>query len=260
MSPPPTCGCALCILEPRLLAALSSTDAEVIRELLSGSSPLDPVFVESALILAFLPTLHATVRRVGKQPPGLSHEDITQPTLSVLLQYLRSDELHSRQSHYAFAISRAVKRKVFEWTQRESRANETAHPDPFVINALTEDDSFERHLLLRHFLHRCVTKGFITNSESNLLIDFKLEGGSLDPANGSDGNSSNAIRQKLKRLLRKLRRIATTKIQARASACTPSRQATTTCHARCHPPPSRNPGTLFLVLSVTRSDLVPARG
>jgi len=243
MSPPLTCGCALCILEPRLLAALSSTDAEVIRELLPGSSfgnkiscsaellshlktltadtasdeflrelldarPLDPAFVESVLILAFLPTLHATVRRVGKQQPGLSHEDIIQQTLSILLQYLRSDELHSRQSHFAFAISRAVKRKVFEWAQRESRGNETAHLDPFLIEALTEDDSFERHLLLRHFLHRCVTKRLITNSELNLLIDFKLDGGSLDPTNRSDGNSSNAIRQKLKRLLRKLRRIA----------------------------------------------------
>lgn len=243
MSPPLTCGCALCILEPRLLAALSSTDAEVIRELLLGSSaaneissaaellsylktltadtasdqflrelliarPLEPAFIESILILAFLPTLHATVRRVGKQQPGLSHDDIIQQTLTVLLQYLRSDELHSRQSHFAFAISRAVKRKVFEWAQREGRGHETSHPDPSLIDALTEDDPFERHLLLRHFLHRCVTKRLITTSELNLLIDFKLDGISLDSKNGSDGNSSNALRQKLKRLLQKLRRIA----------------------------------------------------
>ncbi len=243
MSPPLNCGCALCILEPRLLSALSSTDAEVIRELLSGSSfaneiscaaellshlktltadtasdeflrellsarPLDPTIIESVLILAFLPTLHATVRRVGKQQPGLSQEDIIQQTLTVLLQYLRSDELHSRQSHFAFAISRAVKRKVFEWAQRESQGSETSHPEPSVIEALTEDDSFERHLLLRHFLHRCVTKRLITNAELNLLIDYKLDDGSLDSKNGSDGNTSNAIRQRLKRLLRKLRLIA----------------------------------------------------
>jgi hypothetical protein len=243
MSPSLNCGCALCVLEPRLLSALSSTDAEVIRELIPGSSsgyeisctaellshlktltadtasdqflrelltarPLDPTFIESVLILAFLPTLHATVRRVGKQQPGLSQEDIIQQTLAVLLQHLRSDELHSRQSHFAFAISRAVKRKVFEWAHRESRGNETSHPDSSVVDALTEDDSFERHLLLRHFLHRCVTKRLITNSELNLLIDYKLDDASLDSKNGSDGNSSNAIRQKLKRLLRKLRRIA----------------------------------------------------
>lgn len=244
MSPPLNCGCALCLLEPRLLSALSSTDAEVIRELIPGSSfryeiscaaellshlktltadtasdeflrevliarRLEPAFIESVLILAFLPTLHGTVRRVGKQQPGLSQEDIIQQTLTVLLQYLRSEELHSRQSHFAFAISRAVKRKIFEWAQRESRRNEIAAPGTSVVDALTEDDSFERHLLLRHFLNRCVAKRLITNSELNLLIDYKLDDGALDSKNGSNGNSSNAIRQKLKRLVRKLRRIAT---------------------------------------------------
>ena len=170
--------------------------------------PLEPTFIESVLILAFLPTLHGTVRRVGKQQAGLSQEDIIQQTLTFLLQYLRSEELHSRQSHFAFAISRAVKRKIFEWAHRESRGNEIAPPGTSVVDALTEDDSFERHLLLRHFLNRCVAKRLITDSELNLLIDYKLDDGSLD-SKQSDGNSTNAIRQKLKRLLRKLRRIAT---------------------------------------------------
>jgi hypothetical protein len=243
MSPPLTCGCALCVLEPRLLSALATTNAEMIRELIPESSrrneiccaadlvshlktlavntesdgflhellmarPLDPNFIDSVLILAFLPMLHVVVRRVARQQPCLPPEDITQQTLSILLQYLRSGELHTRQSHFAFAISRDVKRKIFEWAQRESRGNGTSHPDPAFLDALVEDDSFERHSLLRHFLHRCVTKRLITDSELNLLIDFKLEGGSLDLDIGSDGNSTNAIRQKLKRLLRKLRRIA----------------------------------------------------
>jgi hypothetical protein len=243
MSPPLDCGCALCILEPRLLSALAATNAEMIRELIPESGrrneiccaadlvshlktlsvntesdgflrelltarPLDSNFIDSVLILAFLPMLHVVVRRVGRQQPCLSTEDITQQTLSILLQYLRSGELHTRQSHFAFAISRAVKRKIFEWAQRESRGNGTSHPDPAFLDALVEDDFFERHSLLRHFLHRCVTKRLITDSELNLLIDFKLEGVPLDLDIGSDGNSTNAIRQRLKRLLRKLRRIA----------------------------------------------------
>jgi hypothetical protein len=243
MSPPLTCGCALCILEPRLLCALATTNAETIRELLPESTlrneiccatdlvtrlkmvsahtesdeflrelltarPLDPNFIDSVLILAFLPMLHVVVRRVVRQQPCLLTEDITQQTLSTLLQYLRSSELHKRQSHFAFAISRAVKRKVFEWAHRESRGNGMSHPDPAFLDTLTEDDCFERHSLLRHFLHRCVTKRLISDSELNLLIDFKLEGGSLDLTNGSEGSATNAIRQKLKRLLRKLRRIA----------------------------------------------------
>ena len=44
--------------------------------------------------------------------------------------------------------------------------------------------------------------------ELNLLIQFKLDGGSLEPELESNGNSTNALRQKLKRLLKKLRQLA----------------------------------------------------
>jgi hypothetical protein len=143
MSQPLNCGWAFCILEPHLLSALSSSGADVIRELLSDGSlgneitsvaellshlkpltadtasdrflrellnarPLDSAFIESVLILAFLPTLHATVRRVGKQQSGLSQEGIVPHTLTVLLEYPRSGELNSRQLRFAFAISPAV--------------------------------------------------------------------------------------------------------------------------------------------------------
>ena len=155
MSPPVMCGCALCTLEPRLLSALSFTEADAIHELFSRSERLRqfssvramlsqfeivnhntgadnflfdcsrrvhtiPLLSKALLVLAFLPMLHVTVRRVGKQQSNLAPEDIAQQALSVLLQHLRSDELQARQSHFAFAISRAVKRKVFEWARRES--------------------------------------------------------------------------------------------------------------------------------------------
>jgi hypothetical protein len=244
MSPPVICGCALCSLEARLLSALSYTEADVItglfkpseglhqyssvaallaqlkaltadrgaddllRELLKAR-PLNPPFVESVLVLAFLPTLHITVRRVSKQQSSLTPEDIVQQALSILLQYLRSDDLQTRQSHFAFAISRAVKRKVFEWAQRESRDFGAAlHEDVTAPHDGSGEDSFERCLQLRHFLDRCVAKKLITDSELNLLIEFKLDGGFLGTENGSNGNSTNAVRQKLKRLLRKLRRLA----------------------------------------------------
>ncbi len=244
MSPPVMCGCALCTLEPRLLSALSFTEADAIHELFSRSERLrqfssvpamlsqlrslttntgaddflrellaararNSPFVESVLVLAFLPMLHVTVRRVGKQQSNLAPEDIAQQALSVLLQHLRSDELQARQSHFAFAISRAVKRKVFEWARRESTDCAVAsHENGGALHDPAGEDSFERHLLLRHFLHRCVTKRLITDSELNLLIQFKLDGGSLETDSGLNGNSTNAVRQKLKRLLGKLRRLA----------------------------------------------------
>ncbi len=239
-----TCDCSLCNIEVRLLCDLSTTQAGAFRELFSGCqglrqyssvSPLllhlrmspanagsddllrelflcrvtNPAFIESILVLAFLPMLHGTVRRVGKQQPGLAEEDITQQALSFLLQYLRSHELQARQSHFAFAISRTVKRQLFEWANRESgKTGLLRYYDSETFTALAVEEPFERYALLCHFLHRCVTKGLLADAELDLLFQFKLNGTSGEDFAGFNGTSSNAVRQRLKRLLGKLRRLA----------------------------------------------------
>jgi hypothetical protein len=38
----------------------------------------------------------------------------------------------------------------------------------------------ERHALFRHFLHRCVTKGFLSDAEVDRLTQFKLNGNAGD--------------------------------------------------------------------------------
>jgi len=78
-----------------------------------------PAFIDSLLVLVFVPMLHRTVRRVAIWQPHLAEEDIVQQVLSALLEFLRSNEMRARQSHFAFAISRAVKRQVFAWAARE---------------------------------------------------------------------------------------------------------------------------------------------
>src|ERR1700723_838812 len=244
MPPEVTCSCALCNIEVRLLSDLSYAEAGAIDKLFSTSqslgqyssasnllshlktSPTDATSdellrelfairtlkaesIESLLVLAFLPMVHGTVRRVARQQPGLSYEDITQQALSFLLQFLCSSELQKRQSHFAFAISRAVKRQLFEWASRESgKAGFENYDDGKTFAALAVDNSFERYAVLRHFLHRCVTKSLLTNSELNLLIDFKLYGTNGEEFADFNGTSSNAVRQRLKRLLAKLRRLA----------------------------------------------------
>jgi len=53
-----------------------------------------------------------------------------------------------------------------------------------------------------------VTQSRITDEELKLLIEFKLEGGYSNSPAGTAA-LSNAARQKMKRLLAKLRRLAT---------------------------------------------------
>lgn len=239
-----TCSCTLCSIERRLLLDLSSTETEafgglfsefdalrhyssipsllsdlktapadlrsdaLLSELLAARS-LDGAFVESILVLAFLPMLHGTVRRVARQQSGLAQEDIAQQALSFFLRYLASGDLRRRESHFAFAISRSVKREIFEWASRESeKTGFENHDDGKTFAVLAVEDSFERYVVLRHFLHGCVTKGRLTEPEINLLVDFKLNGTSGMEFADFNGASSNAMRQKLKRLIAKLRRLA----------------------------------------------------
>ena len=241
MPQPSACDCALCNIEAQLLASLDAGDFtpailngprqlqlfssvpafvkllrtspghgrsdELFRELLRFRES-KPEFIEGLFILAFVPMLHRSIRLVAEYQPTLAEEDITQQALSFLLEFLRSRELHERESHFAFAISRAVKRELFEWGRREGRKIAALDQSCDGLPLLAVEEPFERFAQLRHFLHRCVDRGKLTSAELDLLIQFKLEGSNGADFEAANGNSSNALRQKLKRLLSKLRRLA----------------------------------------------------
>jgi hypothetical protein len=206
-----TCRCLLCRIETQLTAELASyiTDYDAIRtstanglhafaspfhllshlratqagpssddvfhELLAARSA-KPQFVETLMIVAFVPVLHGTIRRIAKQQLHLARADITQQALTVFLQVLRSQQMETRQSHFAFAISRAVKRQLFEWAGREGVVHGPAKREDLQVLGPIDDESMERYALLRHFLHRCVANGQLGDAELDLLIQIKLDG------------------------------------------------------------------------------------
>jgi hypothetical protein len=238
------CDCSLCEIELRLLASLAIDEGDAFQAFTESSHPQSyssvrdlvrllraspshaqsdrvlgellkaratrPAFIDSLLVLVFVPMLHRTVRRVVIWRPQLAEEDVVQQALGVLLEFLRSDDMRVRRSHFAFAISRAVKRQVFAWVAREGMKDAFVDHTGDALPPLPIDEPFERQAQLHHFLHRCLTKGALTESEWDLLIQFKLEGaGNGEAPHASNGNSSsNATRQRLKRLLAKLRRLA----------------------------------------------------
>jgi hypothetical protein len=180
----------------------------LLAELLSLRS-VNRQLVESLLVLAFLPVLHRTVRGIVKHQPTLLLEDITQQALSVFLHHLDSCDLQMRRSHFAFAISRAMKRQMFAWASREGTRNGAAAVDhQELLAGLAVEDSLEREALLRHFLSRCIAKGELSKEELNLLVQCKLERGYAEGINEPGTASSNALRQRSKRLLAKLRKLA----------------------------------------------------
>jgi len=181
------------------------TDRILVELLRVAATDGDSAALRDLLLLAFIPTLHSTVRRVRKRYPALSREDAAQQALGALLEYLASTHLASRDTYVGFAIARKVRRATFEWAAKEARSPlDAPRSDNFwEMNSIeSAEESFERASLLRHFFGRAVEGGTLTPSEFNLLVQFKLEGGA------ENGAFSNAERQRLKRLLGKLRRLA----------------------------------------------------
>jgi hypothetical protein len=197
----------------------------------SGNHPADAVLTEilhlrlgdagnsllrDVLLLAFIPVLHSAARQVARLYPSLVGDDTTQHLVAAFLESLDSPELLERNSHLPFAISRMVRRSVFDWAEREARSPGNGQFDEHLSELLAGSvipEQFERSVLLRHFLFRCHRDGLLTGPDLELLVHIKLEGNFGDP-NGASLEYSNALRQKIKRLLGKLREAAHTSCRA----------------------------------------------
>jgi hypothetical protein len=182
----------------------NSDSDRLLGELLDARALFPGGMADSVFVLLFLPVLHATIRQVRRRYAALAREDVAQQALGALFACLSSDRLAARDTYIALAIARKVRRATFEWAAREARSPLEAprSDDSRETNpAESATDSFERAALLRHFFSRAVERGTLTPRELDLLITFKLEGGA------ENGAFSNAERQRLKRLIGKLRKL-----------------------------------------------------
>jgi len=178
----------------------------IFRELLEAKTRFPQIaVVDDLFVLAFVPAIHGTLRQLFKRHAAMPMEDAGQHAVLSLLEFLGSGQLEGRESHFAFAISRRIKRSLFEWAEREMRQKfEDGEKSSFE----PAEESFERYTVLRHFLATSVAKNWLEPAELDLLIQFKLEGSSGTELGEPEGISGNALRQRVKRLVRKLRRLA----------------------------------------------------
>jgi hypothetical protein len=187
----------------RLCRDTSSTDA-ILRALLRAKRIFADGTAERIILLVFLPHMHAAMRSVFRRYPQLSLEDASQNVLQSLLRFLDSEHLQARQDYLGFAIARRVKRAAFEWAEIELRSL-VFESSSAALDLDGACDSFERLVQLRHFLDRAVRRGVLDADEMDLLIQFKLDNGLDDDTPEAH---TNAHRQRLKRLVLKLRRLA----------------------------------------------------
>jgi hypothetical protein len=187
----------------RILAELLQTNA------IKANTPT----LRDLPLLAFIPTVHSTSRQVATRYPSLSADDIAQHVVVSLLQILGSPEFCNRNSHVAYAISRLLKRNTFEWADRECRLlvyrarRENLFNEPAGVDSA---EPVERSALLRYFLHCCHQRGLLTGEDMALLVQFKLDAARDSKTGCPEAEYSNASRQRMKRLMCKLRLIART--------------------------------------------------
>ena len=180
--------------------------------LLSGPIALhDWDYLEKILILLFTPTAHAVVRHVSCHYQFLAREDLSQLALTTLIQSLRSKTWQNQRSHFGYTVARSLRRRLFQWARDEFQSTSQFAAKKIGLQfptTQTAEESFERNAILRHFLNFCQEKAYLTPDEMNLLIDLKLDETVEAGISGPNGRTSNPFRQKVKRLMTKLRRVA----------------------------------------------------
>lgn len=159
---------------------------------------------QELLLWTFVPMLHRVSRQVLTRFPMLASDDIAQHIVTALLESFGSRQFAGCESHLAFGLTRLLRRNAFAWAERESRVASLGSAGVDALARVPDSDGpqpIERAALLRHFLDRCRRMGLVTEEDLTLLVQFKLD-------EFPDAKYSNATRQKMKRLLAKLRRAA----------------------------------------------------
>lgn len=189
----------------------SSSDDILLELLRPRIDPLQREMWHCLLLLVFVPTIHRTTSQLSASFPSLARDDITQHLITVLLEFLRSTELQTRESHIAFTIARRIRRAAFRWAIRESRIAAIGKPnDPPRMSSLLDSSGGhpQSTVLLRRFLDDCERKGWLTSTERQLLTESKIEGLSCRELSRRNGHSAVAIQHRIHRLVERLRRRA----------------------------------------------------
>jgi hypothetical protein len=202
----PTASELICFLHTQQSAGNGSPSKDrILAELLRGATGNGCSATSQELLLwAFVPMLHRISRQLLTRSPRLAADDVAQHLVTALLESFGSPEFVGRESHLAFAIARLLRRNAFAWAERESRGAVSGFAELDALERTPHGDGpqpIERAALLRHFLKRCRQRGVLSGEDLELLVQFKLD-------EFPSAEYSNASRQRIKRLLVKLRRAA----------------------------------------------------
>ena len=183
---------------------------EIIGELLRISRTPQGEVGWQILLLILMPAIHRTTTQIATGFPSLTRDDIAQHLVTSVWEILHSETLEAQKSHFAFTITRAMRRSAFRWAMREAAFTAAAHIQGTALNELPADagQSFEMRIALSEFLARCLSCGVLNPSEYELLVLFKVQGVSSETLAARQRLSDVAFRHRVQRVMEKLRRAA----------------------------------------------------
>lgn len=207
----PTCKDLLAHLrESQTTGDPTSESDHILGELLRISRDPQWGIGRHLLLLILMPAIHKASSQIAFGFPSLTRDDIAQHLLTCVLSIISSQAMCAQTSHFAFAITRAMRRSAFRWAIRESDLAVPASMQENTVNEMSSDpnSSFERKLLLSDFLGRCLSSGLLTPPEYELLLLFKIQGVSSEVLAARQQLSDVAFRHRMQRVLERLRRAA----------------------------------------------------
>jgi len=188
----------------------ASRSDEILGELLRLSRNPRQETWRHLVLLILMPAIHKTSSQIALGFPSLTRDDIAQHLVTSVLEIMQSQTPQAQTSHFAFTISRAMRRSAFRWALREAGFTAAANTAETLLNELpaSAGTSFERQIVLGEFLARCLSCGLLSPSEHELLVLFKIHGLSSETLAGRQGVSDVAFRHRMQRVIEKLRRAA----------------------------------------------------
>jgi DNA-directed RNA polymerase specialized sigma24 family protein len=207
----PTCSDLLAHLRQSQTAGNHTSESDdILGELLRVSHKPQHEIGRHLLLLILMPAIHKASSQIAFGFPSLTRDDIAQHLLTCVLDIVSSQALCTQTSHFAFTITRSMRRSAFRWAIRESDLSVPAGMQEGTLNELSTDpnSSFEPKLLLGDFLSRCLSSGLLTPPEHELLLLFKIQGVSSEVLAARQQLSDVAFRRRMQRVIEKLRRVA----------------------------------------------------
>jgi len=160
---------------------------------------------QQLLLVAFTPAIHKIYREICQRFPMVYPDDVAQQTWVAFIETTKSPAIPRQNGQLPVALVMNCRKAMLRWAAREARRLSIVRHGFEQFSEPACEDKFEGVVLLEDLLRQAQ----LSQAESQLLLKFKWEGMGAKALAQDDGYSTaNAMHSRLKRILKRLRRIA----------------------------------------------------